>query len=271
MHRFTAWIALAVGAALPSVADGQFAPKSPAPESHSPAAPTAPATIPASGVPTSARPANSGDLAWPVAPATYSDPTPRPRVAETELDPKSGGAGSAHHLTSNAPGGEGKPLARPGGVTHGREITGLPSVWGTLGSLILVIAIFCGAMWMLRRASPQTVRTLPREALEVLGRSPLAGKQQVHLVRCGNKLLLLAIAPGEVKTLTEITDPVEVDRLAGLCVQNSSSSATASFRQVFQQFAGDRTARGFLGQSHRSSAELAAGVADHAATEDDDV
>src|SRR5207249_237538 len=52
--------------------------------------------------------------------------------------------------------GEGKPLPKPGGVTHGREINGLPSIWTTFGSLLAVIAIFCGAMWMLKRGIPNT-------------------------------------------------------------------------------------------------------------------
>ena len=46
--------------------------------------------------------------------------------------------------------------------------------------------------------------------------------------------------PG-VETLTEITEPEEVDRLAGICRQAHPDSTTAAFRQVFQQFAGQRT------------------------------
>jgi hypothetical protein len=40
-----------------------------------------------------------------------------------------------------------------------------------------------------------------------------------------------------VETLTEITDPLEVDRLAGLCQQTRPDSATTMFRQVFEQLA----------------------------------
>ena len=51
------------------------------------------------------------------------------------------------------------------------------------------------------------------------GRAPLAGRQHVHLLRCGSKLLLVSVTPGGAETLTEVTDPAEVDRLAGLCRQ----------------------------------------------------
>jgi hypothetical protein len=39
----------------------------------------------------------------------------------------------------------------------------------------------------------------------------------MQLVRCGNKLLLLATSASGVQPLTEVTDPDEVDRLTRLC------------------------------------------------------
>jgi hypothetical protein len=57
------------------------------------------------------------------------------------------------------------------------------------------------------------------------------------LLRIGNKMLLVAISAGGAETLTEITDPLEVDRLAGLCQQQSPHSSTNAFKQIFQQFA----------------------------------
>jgi hypothetical protein len=61
----------------------------------------------------------------------------------------------------------------------------------------------------------------------------------MHLVRCGHKLLLVAISTAGADTLTEITDPVEVDRLCGLCRQSHPQSATTAFRNVLNQFGGD--------------------------------
>jgi len=109
---------------------------------------------------------------------------------------------------------------------------------GTIaGSLAIVLTLLFVALWLLRRTVPAAAQPLPAEVVEVLGRAPLSGRQQMHLLRCGRKLLLVSVTPECAKTLTEITDPLEVDRLAGLCQQNRPNSATAAFRRVFEQFA----------------------------------
>lgn len=111
-------------------------------------------------------------------------------------------------------------------------------------SLGVVLGLFFVVAWALRRGMPRGSMLLPGEVVEVLGRAPLTGRQFAHLVRCGNKLLLVHMASGCAETLTEITDAVEVDRLAGLCKQAQPQSTTASFRQVFQQFSRETSAPG---------------------------
>jgi len=112
----------------------------------------------------------------------------------------------------------------------------MPSLGTTVGSLAVVIGLFLIVVWGMRRALPGHVATLPKEVVDVLGRAALASRQQVYLLRCGNKLLLVAVTPAGVETLTEIVDPFEVDRLAGLCIQSQPHSTTAAFRQFFHQF-----------------------------------
>jgi flagellar biogenesis protein FliO len=131
------------------------------------------------------------------------------------------------------------PLPPPGSNSRSESGTGsgsLPSALTVAASLATVLGIFFLAVWLLRRATPQAMAALPKEVVEVLGRAPLTGRQQMHLLRCGNKLLLVSITPTGAETLTEITDPVEIDRLAGLCQQARPNSATATFRRVFQHF-----------------------------------
>lgn len=118
--------------------------------------------------------------------------------------------------------------ALPGG-----DVSPLVTVAASLG---IVLGLFLLVVWVMRRGMPKNVPILPREALEVLGRAPLVGRQQVHLVRCGNKILLLSVSPGGAETLSEITDPIEVDRLAGICQQANPNSVSSSFRQIFQRF-----------------------------------
>jgi flagellar biogenesis protein FliO len=117
----------------------------------------------------------------------------------------------------------------------GKRPEGLSSAATVAGSLALVLGVFFLVVWALRRASPNASAALPTEVFEVLGRAPLANRQQAHLLRCGNKLLLLSVGATDTKTLTEITDPAEVDRLADLCRQARSGGPAAAFRQVFRQ------------------------------------
>lgn len=119
----------------------------------------------------------------------------------------------------------------------------LPSPIAVGGSLAVVLGIFFLVAWGMRRATPAGSTRLPSEVLEVLGRAPLAQRQQVSLVRCGKKLLLISTTPTGVETLTEITDPLEVDRLAGICRQGHPGSATTAFRQVLGQMANNRSER----------------------------
>ena len=125
-------------------------------------------------------------------------------------------------------------------------------------SLAVVLGLFFLVAWLMRRGLPKGGQLLPTEALEVLGRTPLPGKQQLQLLRFGNKLLLVSMAPGVAETLAEISDPTEVDRLVGLCQQNRSGSATAVFRNILQQISTNRkptvkAADGPVGASQEAS------------------
>jgi flagellar biogenesis protein FliO len=110
-----------------------------------------------------------------------------------------------------------------------------------VSSLAIVLALFAGLVWLTRRMAPTGSQALPKEAVELLGRAPLAGRQTMQLVRIGNRLLLVAISPTGAQTLTEITDAVEVERLAALCQRGRPDSATASFDRVLSQLASEPT------------------------------
>ncbi|MBN1396007.1 MAG: FliO/MopB family protein [Pirellulales bacterium] len=86
-----------------------------------------------------------------------------------------------------------------------------------VGALALVLAIFFVGAWMFRRAAPAGFGVLPAEAFEPLGRARLTARHNVHLLRCGNKVLLVAVGATGAETLAEIDDPREVARLVELC------------------------------------------------------
>ncbi len=129
-----------------------------------------------------------------------------------------------------------------------RPMSAASSLFTGLASLAVVLGMFFAVAWAMRRGMPAGAAALPKQAVEVLGRTALAGRQYAHLVRCGNKILLVYLAPGVAKTLTEITYPAEVDRLAGLCRQDQPTSANASLRRILQQFGREKSGAGLLGR-----------------------
>jgi flagellar biogenesis protein FliO len=138
-------------------------------------------------------------------------------------------------------------------------------------SLLVVVGLFLAVVWLLRRGLPPGAHLLPREVVEVLGRTPLAGRQQAHLLRIGNKLVLVSVTPGGADTLTEVTDPLEVDRLAGLCRAAQPQSSTDAFQRILQQFAREKPAPGFFGTLVPSRPTEVAARVQPALEDDDDV
>jgi flagellar biogenesis protein FliO len=99
-------------------------------------------------------------------------------------------------------------------------------------SLTIVMCLFLFVVWLFRKAQPNSFVKLPKDVVQILGRSAMAPRQQVYVVRFGNKMLLVSHQPGQTQTLGEITDPLEVERLAGLCEANQPTSISHSFRDV---------------------------------------
>jgi flagellar biogenesis protein FliO len=94
-----------------------------------------------------------------------------------------------------------------------------------------VIGLFMLVAWSLRRRGPSASRWLPREVVEVLGRAPLDERGQLHLLRLGSKLVLVAVSPGHVSTVTEVDNPAEVERLTAACYQPNSRGPNTSLRK----------------------------------------
>jgi flagellar protein FliO/FliZ len=120
-------------------------------------------------------------------------------------------------------------------------------VFKIVSALAIVVGLFLVFAWLLRRGARSAAAGLPAEVVCVLGRVPLAARQFADLLRVGNKLVLVALTPAGPTTLTEVTDPVEVDRLVGLCQQADPHSTTKAFEQVFRQLAREPAPNGFLG------------------------
>jgi flagellar biogenesis protein FliO len=110
---------------------------------------------------------------------------------------------------------------------------------GKLQMLISVgssLAIVIGLAMLYRKTLASTIgKGLPKTVVQVLGRTAVAPRQQLVLLRFGSKLVLVSMIQGEARTISEITDPLEVDQLAGLCESTQPASSSNSFRELLFQ------------------------------------
>ena len=133
------------------------------------------------------------------------------------------------------------PAGQLSSLTGGRPLSNV------LGALSIVLGVFFLLAWMMKRWTPKHATQLPSDVIEVLGRSPLTSKQTMHLVKLGNRLLLVTVTPDGTETLSEITDPDEVTRLVALCGKQKPNAANKTFQKAFEDLTKERT-RGFIGQ-----------------------
>ncbi|MFO1022507.1 MAG: flagellar biosynthetic protein FliO [Planctomycetales bacterium] len=114
------------------------------------------------------------------------------------------------------------------------KTSGSSNGWSTtLLSLSVVIALILSCAYAFRKQIPLASKILPADVIEVLGKRYLDPRNSIHLIRCGSKILIVAHSPQHgMQPLSEITDPVQVDELAGRCFQGRSNSASQRFSQV---------------------------------------
>lgn len=153
------------------------------------------------------------------------------------------------------------PLAPPSGerlnslATSQRSVGSTHDTLVTVGSsLAVVLGLFFVVVWLARRGTAGGPAAIPSEVLSVVGTATFANRQQLQLVRVGEKLLLVAVAGGSATTLTEIVDPTEVQRLLTACETSRPGSATDTFRQVLAQLSDEPAEEGFFGSSGRGRA-----------------
>ncbi len=188
----------------------------------------------------------------PVFPAHYALTDERTasqsRMDQRTVAPASGGVRPASHQApansapansapaNSAPAHEPRPLKPPTAVDtkdNAKGSTGTVQMFvSVMSSLAIVIGLILAAAWCYRKAAPTISGALPKQVVQVLGRTPLAPRQQLVLLRLGSKLVLVSNLHGEVRTISEITDPLEVDRLSGLCEAAQPGSISESFRSV---------------------------------------
>ncbi len=110
------------------------------------------------------------------------------------------------------------------------------SPWWTVLALFLVVGLVLTLARIWRKTVPGASTQLPAQAVEVLGRRPLAPRESIQLVRIGSRILVLGSSAEGLRPLAEIDDPVEVDYLAGMCrAAHEESPVIDSFRDWFRR------------------------------------
>jgi flagellar biogenesis protein FliO len=181
---------------------------------------------------------------------------PAPRTTLNRSAASGNGAGRSGQLNGGAarlPLGAPRPrkAAERSPKTSWLDLQATKPISTVLTGLSLVLGAFLFLAWAVRKRMPKGSARLPNEIIEVLGRTTIAAKQSLHLVRVGSKLIVVSVTATGTETLTEVTDPGEVARILAACQQHHAHSSTTAFRQVFEQL-GREGGHGFLGpQSER--------------------
>ncbi len=97
-----------------------------------------------------------------------------------------------------------------------------------VGALIVVIGLILVLARLFRRHSPLFSQSLPNEVLEVLGRRYLDQRQSILLLRIGSRILVVGSSPAGLQGIGELSDPVEVDLVAGMCRPNRNGQGLGS-------------------------------------------
>ena len=124
---------------------------------------------------------------------------------------------------------------------------GVGSVVTMFASLFIVIATFLILALLFKKVSPKGSGPLPSELIENLGRTSLTPKIQLHLLRLGNRLILVSVTLDGVHPITEITDPDEVVQLLGLCRRLDPNSSTQNFKKMYDAVAAEPPTGGYFG------------------------
>lgn len=129
----------------------------------------------------------------PTADSTFDAPLPLSRPA----------ANSAHRLAGSSKSAASKS----------------PTGWGTVtGSLLVVLGMIVAGGYFLSRKGIRLPGMLPADVVQILGKRYLDARSSLQLVRCGSKILVLANSSQHgLRTLSEITDPHEVELLTEQC------------------------------------------------------
>lgn len=146
---------------------------------------------------------------------------------------------------------KGRESAKSNGDEKGTaKTTEVFAPWTVIGALAFVVALILLLSRFFRKHAPLFQQTLPAEALEILGRRFVDQRQTILLVRIGSRILVVGSSTNGLQPLGELSDPVEVDLIAGLCRRDASQRGLgSSFLRLLQGQTGS-TSLSPVGEAH---------------------
>lgn len=176
---------------------------------------------------------------------------------------KSSAASSAAHAHSEKSGDDAEPSEglrlAPRGKSHEKSAApGSASSSRALATAISSLTVVAGLLgvvtWFARRFQTSSPG-LPKEVFQYLGTTSLSGRQTIHVMRFGDKMLLVAATPTGLQTLAELTTADDVQRLTAMCRTKPSPSIASTLQRVVADWSrdgGPAPARG-TGRATRAS------------------
>ena len=189
--------------------------------------------------------------------------------AEGELlaDSSAAEAGGAPVAAPPSPPNESLPLGASEGSLFNTdaEQSGTGSMgdgWflSTLAALGVVLALVFGLRWLLRRGGVVSTAAPQGGVVEVLGRTTVAPRSHVVLMRVGMRILVVSDSPSGMRTLASVQDAEEVAELLGAIESAKPTSMGQSFGSVMKKLSGqwsgeDQEAIEPLEESHEATSE----------------
>ena len=118
-------------------------------------------------------------------------------------------------------------------------------------SLAVVLGLFAALVWGRRRFGNGAIHkgSIPKEAIQTLGSTAIDPRTRITMLRCGQRILVLAQTAGTTQTLCEITDPQEVHDMTAACLGNSKREFASTLRSIENE-----KTNGYLGQNQNKHA-----------------
>ena len=112
-------------------------------------------------------------------------------------------------------------------------------------SLAVVLGLFAALIWATRKFGDRGGgnKNIPKEIFQTLGSTSIDPRTQVSLLRCGQRILIIARTNNGVHPLGEITNKEEVSHLIATC----TGDAKQEFRSALTSLESESIETGYIG------------------------